>query len=31
LVLGVGGFIFSAYIVGAFYLRRRALKKHELS
>src|SRR3989344_3796582 len=31
LVLGVGGFIFSAYIVGAFYLRRRALKKDELS
>ncbi len=31
LVLGVGGLLFSAYIIGAFYLRRRALKKHELS
>ena len=31
LVLGVGGLLFSIYIVGAFYLRRRALKKHELS
>jgi membrane protein DedA with SNARE-associated domain len=31
LVLGVGGLLFSAYIIAAFYLRRRALKKHELS
>ena len=31
LVLGVGGLLFSLYIILAFYLRRRALKKHELS
>lgn len=30
-VLAVGGLIVSLYIIGAWYLRRRALKRHELS
>jgi membrane protein DedA with SNARE-associated domain len=30
-VAGVGGLLFSGYLILAWYLRRRALKKHELS
>lgn len=30
-VLGIGGLLFSGYLILAWYLRRRALKKHELS